>query len=194
MNTSQKTQALLEILKGINTDVDPNAPTTTAGIIAKNDWFASAPIRIPKMNGEGYFRTAIDVFRSPETTIKIHYWHSEDGLEKPHNHPWNTDGVSFQSHILSGGYKETVYWLDNAGAVQSLERTFRAGDVNTALYEQYHVVSEVLPNTITLMVCGAQFPNNEWGYLDIETGEYKKAEKTVAITELFLNANQHLKK
>jgi hypothetical protein len=196
MTTEQKIATMKEILTGVVTvEADENTARTTSGTIALNDWFTAPPIRIPNPTGEGYFRTAIDMFRSPEKTVKLHYWHGGDELEQPHNHPWkDDDGVSFRSTILVGGYTETVYWVNGDGDVQSEVKEYRAGDTNTSFYSDYHVVSNVLPGTITFMVCGKQVPNNEWGYLDIETGGYTKAEKTADFTAKFMAVNSHLVK
>jgi hypothetical protein len=99
-------------------------------------------------------------------TLKLTWWHAGDPRPLPHNHPWrDEDGVSFRSSILSGGYTETVYRLDGS----TEERVYRAGDVNIARHDEYHVVSDVLPQTVTLMACGPRVKPEEgqspWGYL-----------------------------
>lgn len=195
MSNSEKINTLLQLLVGMNLKAEDETETTTSEVVSvKNDWFAAAPIRIPKPDGNGYFRTAVDVFRSPELTAKIHYWHSEDEVEQPHNHPWkDSEGVSFRSYILAGGYTETVYKVVD-GEVESETKEYKQGDVNVNYYDTYHVVSNVLPNTITFMVCGNQVEGNEWGYLDVATGQYTKAEKNPDYTAKFLAANSHLSK
>lgn len=99
-------------------------------------------------------------------TLKLTWWHAGDPRPLPHNHPWrDKDGVSFYSSILSGGYTETVYRLDGS----TEERVYRAGDVNVARHDEYHVVGDVLPQTVTLMACGPRVKPEEgqspWGYL-----------------------------
>lgn len=195
MTNQEKLAAIIEIFSRVSLQTDDNVGTTTYGIKAANDWGTAAPMRIPDTTGTNFFLSAIDLFRSPEFTVKLHHWHCADEREKPHNHPWcDVNGVSFTSHILVGGYEEIVYWFDAAGQVQSEIRKYKAGDKNVSFYREYHTITSVEPGTVTLMVCGNQVPLNEWGYLDVETGKYTKAEKTDEFTARFLAANPHLVK
>lgn len=193
MTNQEKLDALLSIVEGVILNTDDSVGTTTAGIKAANDWFTAAPIRIPDPTGTDYFRSAVDIFRSSEFTVKLHYWHFADEREQPHNHPWkDSNGISFTSRILVGGYRENVYWVDATGEVQYETREYSVGDKNVSLYKEYHAVTEVIPGTVTLMVCGNQVPDNEWGYLDVQTGRYTKAEKSDDFTGRFMATNTHL--
>lgn len=142
--------------------------TTTGGqpLLAAN--LSTPPIHIPNGKG-GAYKTELALERTPERTLKILWWHEGDPRPEPHNHPWD-----FESSILHGGYTETRYWLED-GAVKTEQRTYRAGDVNRVPRSVFHVVTDVLPGTVTRLTCGPATPNNEWEYLDIMTGEVASA-------------------
>lgn len=160
--------------------------TTTIGIGAgpTSASFTKVPLHLPNSNGDVY-KTELVEERSPERTIKWNFWHLPDvdgPRSKPHNHPWkDDDGVSFRSTIIAGGYTEKRFWVetDHEGRkhVKTSEHTYKAGDVNVMPFEVFHLVTAVEPGTVARMVCGKGVPNAEWGYLDVETGEYAKAEK-----------------
>lgn len=145
------------------------AKTTTSGQPLAHAAFSKAPLHIPNGKGEP-FKTELVEVRSPEQTIKWNFWHLPDDDRAPHNHPWDV-----QSTIMHGGYTEDRYWVEN-GEVKKKTCTYRTGDVNSFTKDVFHVVTEVLPGTVTRMVCGQATEGNEWGYLDIKTGKYTKAE------------------
>lgn len=156
--------------------------STTASLLTRG------PIHVPDL-GNGTYKTEIVLYDGPGVdvlalyylegaggrppapeikvgTLKLTWWHAGDPRPLPHNHPWrDKDGISFRSSILSGGYTETVYRLDGS----TEQRVYRAGDVNVARHDEYHVVSDVLPQTVTLMACGPRVKPEEgqspWGYL-----------------------------
>lgn len=115
----------------------------------------------------GSYKTELVVFDDPDRgTIKVNYWGGPDPRPEPHDHPWeDSEGVSFRSHIVSGGYTEEVTHPDGRTEV----RHFRAGDVNVMRADCFHTVFDVLPGTVTLMVCGPRRVRPEgdiqWGYL-----------------------------
>ena len=146
-----------------------DTPTTTTGgqpLLAAT--LTTPPIHIPDGKG-GAYKTELAVERSPEKTVKILWWHADDPRPEPHNHPW-----PFKSEILSGGYSETRYWVED-GKVMVEEKTYRAGDINDMPVNVFHVVHDVQPKTVTRLTCGAAALNNEWGYIDKETGAYTSA-------------------
>lgn len=171
--------------------------TTTLGLALASDQFEAPPIHVP--NATGSFKSELTVIRSPELTIKLMWWYADDPRAEPHNHPWkglnrglvdsrlaqrvdnrlaqmgaHWDDVSFVSEVIDGGYTEIVHQVVD-GKVQRSERSYRAGDINVALHGAYHVVVDVQPKTRTRLTCGASTPGNEWGYLDVNTGEYVSA-------------------
>lgn len=165
--------------------------TTTGGQPLIAAQLVTPPIHIPNGKG-GAYKTELAVERSPEKTIKILWWHEDDPRPEPHNHPW-----PFKSDILSGGYSEHRYWVQN-GQVVSEIKTYRAGDVNDMPANVFHVVYDVQPQTVTRLTCGAAAPDNEWGYLDVETGAYTSARDPKFADNSFIEKlraiNPHMRK
>lgn len=145
--------------------------TTTSGRPVEHAPFTAVPLHIPNIHGEP-FKTELVEVRSPEKTIKWNFWHLPDDRGDPHNHPWDM----VEATIISGGYTEERYWLEN-GKVKHATMIHRADDINRFSNLIFHAVTEVLPNTVTRMVCGQANPEQEWGYLDIKTGVYTRANK-----------------
>jgi hypothetical protein len=145
--------------------------TTTGGapLILNAPMMTQCPKVIPDKNGKP-LRTEVLVQRSPDLTIKYHYWHGSDPLDTPpHNHPWN-----FSSEILQGAYTEQIWWVEN-GEVKTETRTYNAGNVNTNTTDTYHLIVSVEPGTVSKMTCGQASEGNSWGWLDIKTGEHMQA-------------------
>lgn len=163
---------------------------TSSGQVLTHDEMTAAPVHIPD-NGDGCFKTELVVVRSPERTVKRVWWHGNDPRPEPHNHPWQ-----FVSEILSGGYSERRWRLDDAGIVHDLGvLTFVEGKLNVVLPDHYHVVFDVLPGTRTLMTCGQAAPGNAWGYLidgqHVPWDEERVADPT--FLERFRRLNPHLR-
>lgn len=160
---------------------------TTSGQPIAHAPFAKAPLHIPNINGEP-FKTELVELRSPEKTIKWNFWHLPDDRGDPHNHPWDL----VEATIHHGGYTEERYWLEN-GKVKHETRVWRAGDVNSFSDRIFHAVTEVLPGTVTRMVCGQANPRQEWGYLDTKTGKYTRAVNDPNFMERLRANNRFLK-
>jgi len=160
--------------------------TTTGGLPLLHNNLTSPPIHIPDEKG-GAFKTELTLFRTPEATEKILWWHGDDPRTEPHNHPWD-----FVSEILFGGYTEDRYWVED-GTLRTETITYRVGDKNTILKKHFHVVRDVLPGTFTNLKCGKATPGNEWGYLDLNTLEYTKAKKDPDFFALLQELNPHLR-
>lgn len=147
------------------------ASTVATGASTQVALFTARPIHVPDADG-GSYKTEVVVYDGPGGTIKINYWSAPDPRRDPHNHPWkildkddDLYGVSFVSYIIAGGYEETVVYKNGA----RLQRSYRAGDKNTAMWDEFHTVDSVLPGTVTVMVCGPRFTppegaSNSWGY------------------------------
>lgn len=159
---------------------------TLGGLAAENDFLLAAPIHIPDGNG-GSYKTELALFRSAERTEKIIWWHADDPRPEPHNHPWD-----FQSTILNGGYTEHRWWQED-GIWNSETKIYRAGDVNVVKANVFHVVVNVLPQTITHLICGKASENNLWGYLNLDDLTYIPAKKEVSFVEDLKKLNPHLR-
>lgn len=143
---------------------------TTAGLSLQHTTFSKPPLHIPNAAGEPYKTELVEV-RGLEQTIKWNFWHLPDDHRSPHNHPWE----NVECTILYGGYTEERYWLVG-GKVKKEIRTYRTGEVNSFSDKIFHLVTHVDPGTVSRMVCGRTVKDNAWGYLDIVTGKYTKAE------------------
>lgn len=120
------------------------------------------------------YKTDIIVYdQADQGTLKITKWHADDPRgETPHNHPWaDEEGLSFISYIVRGGYTETITNLD--GSTET--RQYRAGDLNIAKYAEFHTVSEILPGTLTILMCAPRAVVAEgdqpWGYIVFEDAD-----------------------
>ena len=163
--------------------------TTTGGFALTNDQLESPPAHIPDGQG-GAYKTELALFRSPERTEKIIWWYSDDPRPEPHNHPWR-----FESTILSGGYTEDRWWIDEKGTLQKATNVYRANEqnLNRVGAHVFHVVRDVQPKTTTKLLCGQASEGNAWGYLDLSTKEYVEAEKDSAFLEWLKEINPHIR-
>ncbi len=115
------------------------------------------------------YKTDIIVYdHADRGTLKITSWHQDDPRgEIPHDHPWEDDeGLSFVSYIVRGGYTETLY--DSVTGETTIKQ-YRQGDLNYARSGEYHTVSNILPSTLTVLMCAPRkvVPEGQdpWGYL-----------------------------
>lgn len=165
--------------------------TTTSGQALVHAAFSKPPLHIPNGKGEP-FKTELVEVRGPEQTIKWNFWHLPDDDRAPHNHPW--DSVSATIHF--GGYTEDRYWVEvgEAGSIEVKKetRTYGVGDVNVFSDKIFHVVTSVLPGTVTRMVCGKATEGNVWSYLDIKTGSITAAELDSSFIERLRALNRFL--
>ncbi len=163
--------------------------TTTGGFALTNDQLEAPPAHIPDGKG-GAYKSELVLFRSPERTEKIIWWYADDPRPEPHNHPWR-----FESTILSGGYTEDRWWIDERGELQKATIKYRANDRNRNVVESnvFHVVRDVQPDTTTKLLCGQASKNNEWGYLDLATKEYYQAEKDLKFIDYLREINPHMR-
>ena len=144
------------------------------------------PLHVPDGKG-GAFKTELTTVRTPERTEKYVWWHAGDPRTTPHNHPW-----PFVSEILAGGYTEDRYQVVE-GQIVKATCVYRAGDHNDCPADVYHVVRDVLPNTVTHLVCGQQSEGAVWGYLDIETGQIEPAPRDPNFLAELHAINPHLR-
>lgn len=170
------------------------SPTTTIGTgqPLQQDLYGSCPLHLPDSTGRVH-RTVLTLERSPERTVKIHWWHLPD--ERPHSHPW-----AFRSEILAGGYTETRYWV-REGVVEKEERVYRKGDFNDfpALHpalgvKLFHSVYAIELGTVSRLVTGPLTAGpNDWGYLDLDTGAYEPTKMDPRFRERLAAVNPHLR-
>jgi len=158
--------------------------TTTAGLPLEQEVFTAPPLHIPNAAGEPY-KTELVVVRTLEHTIKWNFWYLPDDDRDPHNHPWD-----FEATVHHGGYTERRWWLED-GQLKTSVHTYRAGDVNRLPKQVFHMVIEVLPGTVTRMVCGSA-SDPEWGYLDTKTGVYRPAEPDPSFKDRLRALNRFL--
>ena len=148
---------------------------TSAGLEISHAPFAKPPLHIPNAAGLPY-KTELVEMRDPDgQTIKWNFWHAPDDDRAPHNHPWD-----FVSQIIHGGYTERRFVVIHKEGSDEVElrvseHTYKVGDVNRLTRDVFHLVTAVVPGTVTRMVCEKAAPGNEWGYLDPKTGSYSKA-------------------
>lgn len=139
---------------------------TSGGFALRHEYLTAPPVHIPDGNG-GAYKTELVLERTDERTEKLVWWHADDPRPEPHNHPWR-----FTSTILHGGYTEDRWWSDD-GALCTDTLTYRAdgtenGNRNDVPSEVFHRVYDVLPGTVTHMMCGPAAPGNAWHYLDLD--------------------------
>jgi hypothetical protein len=107
---------------------------------------------------------------TPALVVKVNQWWLPDlragDRPAPHNHRWGT----LRSRILTGGYRDHVYWSEPE-AVNDEVRTHDAGTDNTVHHHEFHEVTEVEPGTWTCFV-GDRSQPGDWGYLSPDTGRY----------------------
>lgn len=164
---------------------EPN--TIGGGFASLSGHLETPPYHVPDGRG-GAYKTELALFRSPERTEKILWWHADDPRSEPHNHPWR-----FESTILSGGYSEHRWWLDENGELQTETCTYRAGDINVVERHIFHVVFDVQPKTVTQLLCGPATEGNRWGYLDLATKTYTDAESDPQFLADLRALNPHLR-
>lgn len=161
--------------------------TTTGGFSLSHGELQCPPVHIPDETG-GAYKTELVISRSKNKTEKILWWHGDDPRPTPHNHPWD-----FTSQILSGGYTEHKFWITKGGKLKQQTKTYKEGDLNIVKKNQYHVVVDVLPNTVTRLTCGKATEGNKWGYFDVDEMEYYDAEKDPKFIEEIQKINPHLR-
>lgn len=171
---------------------DFNSKTTSSGQALESTPFSSPPIHIPNAgsgsNARHSYKSELSLVRNTETgTKKLLWWHAADPRSIPHNHPW-----AFRSAILSGGYTEERFSVDEGKIVRELIE-YSAGAVNLVPANVFHNVIEVKPDTVTFLDCGPARPGNEWGYLDPTDGTYFdwKQQSPDNFLDLFKQLNAH---
>ena len=148
--------------------------TRFPGVLPELTWEAvTAPAggawRIPDPTG-AVSKVELILLDTPRTTVKINNWFLPDlragERPAPHNHRWRT----MRSTIVSGGYRDRVYWADVSGVTEQV-RTHDTGGQNTLPHHEFHEVIEVEPGSWTVFV-GDDSQPGDWGYLDPGTGRY----------------------
>lgn len=186
------------MIEGIATEQDTVNLFTMAGIEILPGMFSNPPLHLPSEDGKSSWATELAYLRSPEQTRKIRWWRSPDPDPRPHNHPWrDEDGVSLTSYIISGGYTQDVYLMNENGDPQLLRtETFKAGDTNVLHYREYHVVRDIIQKseecpagTVTHFITGKMVNDNAWWYLNLETGELEPPVKSETYLERLKASN-----
>jgi hypothetical protein len=91
----------------------------------------------------------------------VHEIHTPDGDRHMHDHPWEWSAAV----VLSGGYTELREdgGLFGHEAMYEHELTHAVGDLNTFFRGDYHRITHVDPDTVTLFLCGRE--SHDWGFL-----------------------------
>jgi hypothetical protein len=143
--------------------------TTTTGQAVSGlgrDWL---PFRhIPGPDGLAYKSESRRDGEQPGTLERWTVWHKPDPRkDKPHTHPW-----PFVSHIVSGGLLVALYHLDPDTLRWSFvgDIGYRAGDFMPVGEYDAHIVTKVLPGTVTHMLIGPLFAGpQDWGHVNLLT-------------------------
>lgn len=114
------------------------------------------------LDGELYL-SRLNLLKTPWFSIKLHWIHRPDPDRDLHDHPW-----WFVSFVLRGGYEEyeSEYPRIFPGQPRQIN-WFNFKNKTTA-----HRISQVKPNTITLIVSGPKDREKDWGFYDRDTLEY----------------------
>ena len=146
---------------------------------------------VPDDRGDAY-KAELVLAESREATTKINLWFLPDlrGGQRsaPHSHPW-----AFSAHVLLGGYCEDRYVPDGSTVRADLGVEHTAGGVNAVPRTVYHEVTAIHDpgRTLTLMVCG-RGERGTWGYLDMATGEHRRAAPDPGFSARIAALNPHL--
>jgi len=98
---------------------------------------------------------------SAPSSAFVHEIHTPDGDRDPHNHPWSWSAAV----VLSGGYTERRYstWWQRTDGGDGIEMSHVTGSLNTFKPHDYHRITHVEPDTVTLFLCGRE--SHDWGFL-----------------------------
>ena len=114
------------------------------------------------LDGEPYL-TRLNLLKTPWFSVKLHWIHRPDPDRDLHDHPW-----WFVSLILRGGYVE--YESKTPSTTKGHPRLITRFNYKNKVTA--HRISEVLPNTLTLIVSGPKDRKKEWGFYNAETLEF----------------------
>lgn len=188
--------------------------TTGLGLPLESAMFTMPPLHIPDATGRIY-KTELVLVRTPERVLKINWWHAPD-IRKPHNHPWPfrstilVGGYTETRYWVEqeDGMDEAVLRLEKqpetVRVLKKEQRSYKVGDVNEfptlndptahalgAPGSIFHTVDEVLPGTVTQMECAALTAGpGDWGYLNLETLQFEKAQPDPNFRALLDDANR----
>lgn len=168
---------------------------TSTGLAAFPGFLASEPLKVPNAKGEE-FKLELNIVQAPNELkitptgfsvfgAKINIWSLPD-IEREtgekadavwfHNHPWD-----FWSRVLKGRLVETrAVWNATTGKLDTSVYVREEGESYFCGGEEFHLVTEVDLNTVTLMQMGPKLRPffdkegkeqfGEWGYLTEEGG------------------------
>lgn len=114
------------------------------------------PVVIEANDGTVHVRRR-QIVRTPWFGIYLHRILTRDFDRHAHDHPW-----PFVSLILRGGYVEFVTGDDGL----PLECVRTRGSLHRMPVEKAHLIYEVAPNTLTLVLTGRH--GRDWGYWTAE--------------------------
>lgn len=106
------------------------------------------------------YLSRLNLIKTPWFSVKLHWIHRPDPDRDLHDHPW-----WFISFVLRGGYVERE--SKNPSVEHGKSRFI--GRFNYKNKVTAHRISEVLPNTVTLILSGPKDYEKEWGFYDADT-------------------------
>jgi hypothetical protein len=103
------------------------------------------------------------ILQTPKFAIYLHFIFLPDEDRDPHDHPFN-----FWSFIIRGGYTERL-WDIVPGAYKSTalrpaKKNWGVLSFHKMGQRQAHMISQLIPGTITLVFCGPKTGNGRWGF------------------------------
>lgn len=184
---------------------------TSLGLEKLAGMFQAPGLKIPNHDGDGFYKYELVESRDTATgeVKKMNIWYGPDVQRAltiegespdtlyPHSHPW-----SFNSTVISGAITEVRYRFEN-GALVSERHIRQTGETYFCGADEFHLVVECIPGTITRMDCGPEVTRalgrdtrrGDWGYLSTTSGrivsafDYKNPKFLGWLREL----NPHLK-
>ena len=163
---------------------------TSTGQAAFPGFLATLPVRIPNARGVQY-KMELNIIQAPNELkvtptgfkvfgSKVNIWSlpdiermvGGDEVVQFHNHPWD-----FYSTVMTGRLVETrAVWNAETGCLDTSVFVRDEGEEYFCGAEEFHLVTEVTPGTVTLMQMGqkmrryidkeGQTQLGEWGYMD----------------------------
>lgn len=104
------------------------------------------------------------IVQTPWFALYLHFIFLPDEDRDPHDHPF-----VFWSWILRGGYTERLFGVD-PGKHRNIDyryKTWRRWSLHKMPQTQAHMIDQLSPDTVTLVLCGAK--TRDWGFY-VDTG------------------------
>jgi hypothetical protein len=101
------------------------------------------------------------ILQTPWFALYLHFIYLPDEDRAPHDHPFG-----FLSLIVRGGYTERLYHQLGGRQLSKYQRTenrtWRRGTIHTTSKRVAHMIWDLTPGTVTLVVAGRK--KRDWGF------------------------------